>query len=120
MNAKEIRHKQLEYKKKQIFERKQFFPFSKRSLTMEMFKVTADDFGYCSERNRGIMELVKMNIVQNVSVIVNGNSVVNINIDNNIHIGLHFNVTEGIPISDSGKGHLSLIKRLHVSWEVWI
>ena len=68
---------------------------------MDIFKITADDFGYCKQRNRGIIELVKLNVVKNISVLVNGIYAVKIDLDKDVHIGLHFNITEGLPISKS-------------------
>ena len=64
-------------------------------------KVTADDFGYCKERNAGIIESVNNGIVNSISVLVNSSCVdascINL-LTKVIKIGLHLNLTEGKPL----------------------
>lgn len=69
------------------------------------FKVTADDYGYCSERNKGIRESIETGIVNSVSVLVNGSCVEQLvlNFKKDILIGLHLNLSEGIPITTPEK-----------------
>ncbi|XP_057294143.1 carbohydrate deacetylase-like [Hydractinia symbiolongicarpus] len=62
------------------------------------FKITADDFGYCDERNRGILDAVKEGVVNSVSVLMNASAVESIN-NKNIAVGLHLNLTEGRPVA---------------------
>lgn len=67
-----------------------------------IFKVTADDYGYCLKRNNGIIESVENGIVNSVSVLVNGSCVEPIALQNcqkRVLIGLHLNLTEGNPIT---------------------
>jgi len=63
-------------------------------------KITADDFGYCSKRNAGIIESVNKGIVNSVSVLVNGSCVEPCAhlFTKNVKIGLHLNLTEGKPL----------------------
>lgn len=63
------------------------------------FKITADDFGYCHERNRGILDAVKEGVVNSVSVLMNASAVESINDIENIAVGLHLNLTEGRPVA---------------------
>lgn len=65
-----------------------------------MFKITADDFGYCPKRNHGIQELIDLHIVNSISVIINGVHVVKPSDCESVKIGLHLNLTEGKPISN--------------------
>jgi chitin disaccharide deacetylase len=66
---------------------------------------TADDLGISKERNCGILESVLNGVVSSVSLMVNGPSskhaVDLMRMNNKLNImGLHFNITEGFPISD--------------------
>jgi predicted glycoside hydrolase/deacetylase ChbG (UPF0249 family) len=66
---------------------------------------TADDLGLSEERNCGILESVLNGVVSSVSLMVNGPSskhaVDLMRMNNKLNIiGLHFNITEGFPISD--------------------
>ena len=62
------------------------------------FRVTADDFGYCKQRNSGILETISNGVVNSVSILMNGSDVVDIN--KVVQKGLHINLTEGRPISN--------------------
>ena len=68
--------------------------------------VVADDLGYCHQRDRGIIELLTDGIVDMASFMVTGMSaehsapMVEGFVDK---IGLHFNITEGKPMSETSK-----------------
>ena len=71
--------------------------------------VTADDFGYCEMRNKGILELCKKGIIHSISLLVNATDSIAavsafhqlpIDIKSNISVGLHLNLTEGKPVSE--------------------
>lgn len=71
--------------------------------------INADDFGYCSQRNRGIVEAYCKGVVSSVSLLVNGSSsleAVGLAHEHGIPMGLHLNLTEGCPI---GKNYETLI-----------
>ena len=65
------------------------------------FRVTADDFGYCAERDAGILQAVRNGCVTHVSALVNGaslrESLKTCECDGLLSVGLHFNLTEGAP-----------------------
>lgn len=48
---------------------------SPRILSNKVLIITADDFGYCAERNRGILDSYKNGIVTRASLLVNGSAV---------------------------------------------
>uniref|UniRef100_A0A7M5V7R6 Carbohydrate deacetylase n=1 Tax=Clytia hemisphaerica TaxID=252671 RepID=A0A7M5V7R6_9CNID len=83
------------------FEPKQF------SLgTIITIKVTADDYGYCPQRNEGILEALNDGIVNSVSVLVNAAFVDPIPLKcclktavKKLKLGLHLNLTEGRPVT---------------------
>ena len=62
-------------------------------------KITADDYGYSDERNKGIECAINCGIVNSVSVLVNGSSLESLTLttSKDISIGLHLNLTEGKP-----------------------
>ncbi|XP_018421537.1 PREDICTED: carbohydrate deacetylase [Nanorana parkeri] len=63
--------------------------------------VTGDDFGYCPRRDVGILECFRAGAISNVSLLVNGNSAASAaSLANsyNMPIGLHANLSEGIPV----------------------
>ena len=68
--------------------------------------VTADDFGYCKLRNKGILQLLKQGSITRTSLIVNAVNTTDAVTDFCYHvnsqerIGLHLNLTEGKPLSD--------------------
>ena len=71
--------------------------------------VNADDFGYSEPRNKGIVEAFISGLVSNVSLLVNGVSskeAVELAKKYDIPMGLHLNLTEGLP---AGSKHESLV-----------
>lgn len=66
----------------------------------DVFKITADDYGYCRQRNIGIMESIERGIVNSISVLVNGSCVepLSISFPKRVLMGLHLNLTEGDPV----------------------
>ncbi|XP_072000709.1 carbohydrate deacetylase isoform X2 [Engystomops pustulosus] len=63
--------------------------------------VTGDDFGYCPRRDRGIVECFNAGAITNVSLLVNGSNAAcaaDLARRYNIPIGLHANLSEGIPV----------------------
>lgn len=63
--------------------------------------INADDFGYSDERNKGIVESFVSGVVSSVSLLVNGSSAldaIRLAEENAIPLGLHLNLTEGLPI----------------------
>ncbi|XP_038618959.1 carbohydrate deacetylase isoform X2 [Tachyglossus aculeatus] len=64
--------------------------------------VTADDFGYCPQRNRGIVEAFLEGAVTNASLLVNGSAAADaasLARRYGIPTGLHMNLTEGRAVS---------------------
>ncbi|XP_002741791.2 carbohydrate deacetylase-like [Saccoglossus kowalevskii] len=64
--------------------------------------VTGDDFGYCPERNRGIIECFKRGVITGSSLLVNAvgfKDAVKLAKECRLPLGLHLNLTEGVPIS---------------------
>lgn len=64
--------------------------------------VTADDFGYDDDRNRGIVECFRDGGVTRASLLVNGyasDKAALLAASFDIPLGLHLNLTEGIPVS---------------------
>lgn len=74
--------------------------------------INADDFGWCEERDSGIIDLYQNKKISSISVLINGpnaqKSLQNA-IKYNIPIGIHINLTEGTPISNSNDKN-SLLK----------
>jgi len=66
--------------------------------------VNSDDFGYCSERNFGIVKCFVEGVVTSATLLVNRASstveAVALASKYNIPLGLHLNLTEGAPLSD--------------------
>ncbi|XP_068167052.1 carbohydrate deacetylase isoform X2 [Antennarius striatus] len=63
--------------------------------------VTADDFGYCPKRNQGIVESFLAGGVSSTSLLVNASAAreaADLARRHNIPIGLHANLSEGIPV----------------------
>ncbi|XP_023694743.1 carbohydrate deacetylase isoform X2 [Paramormyrops kingsleyae] len=63
--------------------------------------VTGDDFGYCPRRNRGIVDCFLAGAISNVSLLVNSSSAkdaAELAIRHCIPIGLHANLSEGVPV----------------------
>jgi predicted glycoside hydrolase/deacetylase ChbG (UPF0249 family) len=64
--------------------------------------VTADDFGFCSERDRGILEAYREGVVTSACLLVTGSSVekaVCMAKEGELALGMHLNLTEGPPVS---------------------
>ena len=77
---------------------------------MKCIIINADDFGYCPERNKGIVECFESNSISSTSLLVNGlfaDEASQLALEKHIPIGLHFNITEGRPVADP-----SLVKSL--------
>jgi len=63
--------------------------------------INADDFGYCDQRNRGIVESFKNGVVSSASLLANADravEAVQLSEEYGIPLGLHLNLTEGRPI----------------------
>ncbi|CAL8348205.1 unnamed protein product [Lota lota] len=74
--------------------------------------VTGDDFGYCTRRNRGIVECFRAGGVSNVSLLVNGagaKDAAELAKRYDIPIGLHANLSEGVPVCAELRGSASLL-----------
>ncbi|XP_051514691.1 carbohydrate deacetylase [Myxocyprinus asiaticus] len=75
--------------------------------------VTGDDFGYCERRNQGIVDCFKAGGISNVSLLVNAVSAKHASdLAKRYHIpiGLHANLSEGLPVSRELKGSTLLNK----------
>ncbi|GAA6233778.1 carbohydrate deacetylase-like [Lates japonicus] len=69
-----------------------------------MLVVTGDDFGYCPRRNQGIVDCFQAGGISNVSLLVNASfakEAADLAKRHNIPIGLHANLSEGIPVCQS-------------------
>jgi len=65
--------------------------------------IVADDFGYGCQRNNGILQCFKSKAISGVSLLANckhSNAAVQLAKLYNVPVGLHFNITEGLPLSD--------------------
>jgi len=63
--------------------------------------INADDFGYCVERNKGIVECFQRGCVSSASLLVTSSGVkqaIQLAKEHHIPLGLHLNLTEGKPI----------------------
>ncbi|TRY93594.1 hypothetical protein DNTS_005191 [Danionella cerebrum] len=75
--------------------------------------VTGDDFGYCERRNQGIVDCFRAGGISNVSLLVNAISAkhaADLAKRYDIPIGLHANLSEGLPVSQELKGSTLLNK----------
>ncbi|XP_047448153.1 carbohydrate deacetylase isoform X4 [Mugil cephalus] len=66
-----------------------------------MLVVTGDDFGYCPRRNQGIVDCFQAGGISNVSLLVNAcatKEAAHLAKRYNIPVGLHANLSEGIPV----------------------
>ncbi|XP_054629421.1 carbohydrate deacetylase [Dunckerocampus dactyliophorus] len=66
-----------------------------------MLVVTGDDFGYCPKRNQGIVDCFLAGGISSVSLLVNASAAKqasDLAKRHSIPIGLHANLTEGIPV----------------------
>lgn len=64
--------------------------------------INADDFGYCDQRNRGIVESFQAGVVSSATLLVNADKAleaVKLSNEHGIPLGLHLNLTEGRPIT---------------------
>ncbi|UYV75267.1 YDJC [Cordylochernes scorpioides] len=73
-------------------------------MPVRSLRICADDFGYCGRRNEGILVCAQAGRINSVSVLVNGRMAkegVDALIQRcpGILLGLHFNLTEGRPLS---------------------
>ena len=65
--------------------------------------IVADDFGYGVARNRGIFKCFQQHAISAISILANckhSNDAVALVKELDIPVGLHFNVTQGYPLSD--------------------
>ena len=80
--------------------------------------VTADDFGMCPERDRGILEAHRRGVVTSASLLVTGGSVasaVRAASEQGMQLGLHLNLSEGPPAAP--QAHVaSLLEPTRASW----
>ena len=63
--------------------------------------INADDFGYCDQRNHGIVESFKNGVVSSATLLVNAvmaSEAVQLSRQYGIPLGLHLNLTEGYPM----------------------
>ncbi|XP_077572169.1 carbohydrate deacetylase-like [Stigmatopora nigra] len=69
-----------------------------------MLVVTGDDFGYCPKRNQGIVDCFKAGGISSVSLLVNASAAkdaADLAKRHSIPIGLHANLSEGMPVSQN-------------------
>lgn len=69
--------------------------------TRKRLVINADDFGYCDQRNRGIVESFQNGVVSSTTLLVNAfkaSEAVLLSRQCGIPLGLHVNLTEGIPV----------------------
>ncbi|XP_072271740.1 carbohydrate deacetylase [Pyxicephalus adspersus] len=81
------------------------------SLNTLKLVVTGDDFGYSRRRDVGIVECFNAGAISNVSLLVNGSSAASAaSLANryNIPIGLHANLSEGIPVCEELRNNSTL------------
>ncbi|XP_043912998.1 carbohydrate deacetylase isoform X2 [Protopterus annectens] len=74
--------------------------------------ITGDDFGYCPRRNQGIVECFLAGAISNVSLLVNASAAkdaAELAKRHNIPIGLHANLSEGLPICEQLRKESSLL-----------
>jgi len=66
------------------------------------FLINADDLGYSAPRNRGIIQCFEKGLITSATLLINGYEAyqaVQLAKQTGLPIGLHFNITEGTPIS---------------------
>ncbi|XP_008282561.1 carbohydrate deacetylase [Stegastes partitus] len=79
-----------------------------------MLVVTGDDFGYCPRRNQGIVDCFQAGGISNVSLLVNAfaaKEAADLAKRHSIPIGLHANLSEGIPVCQSLQQASTLINQ---------
>ncbi|KAK3083606.1 hypothetical protein FSP39_000192 [Pinctada imbricata] len=72
----------------------------------KLLVINADDLGYSVERDKGIIECYKSGVVTSASLMVNGESAQfasHAAKEAGFKIGLHFNITEGKPLSNESE-----------------
>ncbi|KAF7649948.1 hypothetical protein LDENG_00133560 [Lucifuga dentata] len=76
--------------------------------------VTGDDFGYCPRRNQGIVDGFQAGGISNVSLLVNASAAkdaADLAKRHNIPIGLHANLSEGVPVCPSLRTASTLVNQ---------
>uniref|UniRef100_A0A3B4U0V5 Carbohydrate deacetylase n=1 Tax=Seriola dumerili TaxID=41447 RepID=A0A3B4U0V5_SERDU len=84
------------------------------SATLRGLVVTGDDFGYCPRRNQGIVDCFQAGGISNVSLLVNASAAkeaADLAKRHNIPIGLHANLSEGVPVCPSLQQASTLINQ---------
>ncbi|CAH1233785.1 YDJC [Branchiostoma lanceolatum] len=79
---------------------------------MKKLVINADDFGYCPERNRGIVESYLHGDVTTASLMANTDAAedaIKLARLHSIPLGLHLNLTEGRPVSNRQRAESSLV-----------
>ncbi|XP_060893485.1 carbohydrate deacetylase [Labrus mixtus] len=79
-----------------------------------MLVVTGDDFGYCPRRNQGIVDCFQAGGLSNVSLLVNAaaaKDAADLAKRHNIPIGLHANLSEGVPVCESLQTDSTLVNQ---------
>ena len=84
-------------------------------MSLSFYKITGDDFEKKKKRNQGILELVDKGILNSVSVLVNGKFLDKAVIETTARVGLHLNLTEGLPVTQQEKVK-SLLKEDGLFW----
>ncbi|CAF3746674.1 unnamed protein product [Rotaria sordida] len=72
------------------------------SHNMMYMIINADDFGYCPKRDKAIIDLFKQKSISSTSLLVNGDNAYQACLyakQYNLPMGIHFNLTEGRPIT---------------------
>ncbi len=70
--------------------------------TMKLI-VNADDYGYCPERNKGILDLFKSGSITSSTILITMEGIeesVSQAKKDGIKLGIHLNITEGKPCCD--------------------
>jgi predicted glycoside hydrolase/deacetylase ChbG (UPF0249 family) len=68
--------------------------------------INADDFGYSTERDRGIIDSFVNGVLTSATLLVNGStarSAVALAKNHGLPLGLHLNLTEGFPVSNANE-----------------
>ncbi|XP_077996187.1 carbohydrate deacetylase-like [Glandiceps talaboti] len=74
--------------------------------------INADDFGYCPQRNKGIVDCFEAKAITSSSLIINGaftKEAVTLAKTHKLPLGLHLNLTEGNPVHIIDQGASSLV-----------
>lgn len=69
-----------------------------------LFVINCDDFGWTEPRDRGILSLFQKGLISSTTVLINGPHILEALSSAkalNLPMGLHLNLTEGLPISNS-------------------